>query len=116
MRRTPGNARTPISDPVSPNVPFHPDVSFHPDLDRRHSDSASMARLQLKETASALCSRKSTNEKHTYQNTELAKQSKFRSRIQIEKKLNFCIIEGWNTVNLEWKYGRTQNISILVGI
>jgi len=76
IRRTPTNARTPISDPVSPNIPFHPDVPFHPDLDRRHSDSASMARLQLQENGAALSSRKSANEKHTYQNTEIAKQSK----------------------------------------
>lgn len=47
-------SKTPISDPVSPNVPWHPE------LDRRHSDSANMMFAQQQ-----------GDHKHTYQNTSL---------------------------------------------
>ena len=67
VRRT-NNARTPISDPVSPNVPYHLE------LDRRHSDSANMTRLTLQEPGSRKAA--TNGERHTYQNTEIAKQGK----------------------------------------
>ena len=108
LRRPPG-ARTPISDPVSPNVP-----TVHPDLDRRHSDSTSWQGLSVSTKVSTSISNSSATSSvtsasttevsdsqdspllhrlktsvtvegndHTYQNTNLVGQGKFLMEMEI---------------------------------
>ena len=60
------------------------------ELDRRHSDSANMARLAsaearlaINENATAYVPKKNRKEKHTYQNTDIALQGNGKKILQL---------------------------------